>query len=194
MKMPRIAMRRMMAPLLIGLLLLSPNAALAQIPTPGGGSTQGTLGAGGGIILGWTTKSASLLRETAVTLTNAQVLALTTTAVTIVPAPGANLITDVVGVSLIFNYTAAYTSGQAIKLWYGNRGSGSAASSSITAAGFLTGVSASTYVRVAGTPDNTTESSNTAIVIQALPGTAFGTGNAANTVTVRVIYRIIQAS
>lgn len=128
-----------------------------------------------------------------VDLTNADVLALHTTPFTVVPAPGAGYYVDVIAVDLAFNYTGAYTSGSNLKLFYGNRTSGPAASASITASGFLTSVSADTITHVAGIPDNTNPpTTNVAVVLMGTTSTAFASGNAADTVRVVVWYRIVK--
>lgn len=132
-----------------------------------------------------------------VDLTNAQVLTLDDTAITIIPAPGAAKYIDVIGVQLFFDYTGAYTAGSDLRLWYTNRTTGPAASATITTSGFLTNVTTDALVRVTGTPDNTSDLAralNVAVVLQAVQLTAFGGGNAANTLRVVVHYRIMLAS
>lgn len=128
-----------------------------------------------------------------VDLTNAQVLALNTTAVTVIAAPGVGKSIDVVAVQLIFNRTGGYTSPQNVRLFYGSRSSGNAASPVITGSGFFD-ASASIAIRVAGVPDNTNPSvSNQAVVIQqATTAAAMGGGNASNSVRVVVHYRIVS--
>ncbi len=128
-----------------------------------------------------------------VDLTNAQVLALWSTPVTIVAAPGTAKSIDVVSVTLAYKYTGAYTSvsGNNLRLYYGSRQANNAASASITALGFLD-ATANTITRVAGVPDNTLPTSNTAVVIQNVNGVAYGGGNASNSVRVVVNYRIVN--
>lgn len=129
-----------------------------------------------------------------VDLTNAQVLALNTTGVTIIAAPGIGKSIDVVGVTLIFKYTGAYTSPQNVRLYYGSRGSGNAASATITGSGFFD-ATANIAIRVAGTPDNTNPSvTNQAVVIQQTSPSAMGGGNASNLVRVVVNYRIVATN
>ncbi len=70
-------------------------------------------------------------------LTNAEVLAINATPITVVPAPGAGYYVDVLAVDGIFNYTTAYSSGSNMKLFYGSRTGGNAASASMTVSGWL---------------------------------------------------------
>lgn len=128
----------------------------------------------------------------AVTLTNAQVLALNSTPVTIVAAPGAGKFVDVIGVTVAFHYVGAYTGGTNLKLFWGSRQAGNAASSVITVSGLLVSVSADTIVRVGGTPDGTNPpTTSLALVLEMMGNSAFGGGNASNTVTITVEYRIV---
>jgi len=128
-------------------------------------------------------------------LTNAQVLALNQTAVTVIAAPGVGKSIDVVNVTLIFKRTGGYTSPQNVRLFYGSRSAGNAASAVITGSGFFD-ASASIAIRVAGTPDNTNPSiTNQAVVIQqATTAAAMAGGDAANSVRVVVNYRIVATN
>lgn len=176
-----IGMFRSAALLILSLfVLMAPGAAWAQ---------QGQL-RGGSLLLGAQTRAAAEEFVAQVNLTNAQVLALHTTPVTIVAAPGAGKIIEVLGVVVSFDYTGAYTGGSAMRLWYGSRVAGSAASASMTASGLLVSVSADVTRRFAGTPDDTDVSVNAAVVAQ-LAGAAFGGGNAANAVRIQVKYRVV---
>ena len=126
------------------------------------------------------------------TLTNTQILTLGTVPVTVVPAPGAGYFVDVIAVSLAFNYTAAYTAGADMRLFYGSASGGNAASAVITASGLLTSVTADAINRVSGVPDNTDPpTTNLAVVLQTITGVNFATSNAANTLRVVVNYRIV---
>lgn len=130
-------------------------------------------------------------------LNNTQVLSLDDTAITMVPAPGPGKYIDVIGVQLFFDYTATYTGGSNLRLWYTDRATGPPASAAITTSGFLTGVTSDALVRVTGTPDNTTDLAgavNVPVVLQAIAATAFGGGNASNTLRVIVHYRIVTAT
>lgn len=126
-------------------------------------------------------------------LTNAQVLALNSTPITVVPAPGAGYYVDVITVDLIFNYTGAYTvgSGDDLRLYYASRTGGNAASASIETTGFLD-ATADRIISVAGVPDNTNPpTTNVVVALQGVSNTAFGGGNASNTLRVVVNYRIV---
>lgn len=128
------------------------------------------------------------------TLTHTQILGLNAAAggVTVVEAPGAGYYVDVISVNLIFNYTTAYTSGSDLRLYYGGRQSGNAASATITASGLIVSVTADATNRVAGVPDNTDPpTTNLAVVIQQVDSTAFASGSALNTLRVVVNYRIV---
>ena len=127
-------------------------------------------------------------------LTNAQVLALGQTQVTVVTAPGQGKYIDVIGVALIFDYTAAYSSVANAKLYYGRREAGNAASAQITGSGFFD-ASADTIIRVAGVPDNTNPpTTNVAVVIGTTTGANMAGGNASNAIRVVVNYRIVTTS
>ena len=68
------------------------------------------------------------------TLTNAQVLALNTTPITIIPAQGAGTIIEPLGGVLSFNGVTAYTinGSNLLRLWYTSRWVGPAASATIS--------------------------------------------------------------
>ena len=183
-------MRSMFRQAVIGalvLMLMLPATAAAQLGTPVGGSTRGTLGAGD-VLVGWGTSGAASLRTRSITLTNAQVLDLRDTPITVIPATGAGSVVDVIGVVVGFDYAAAYTGGADLRMYYGNYVSGSAASGLI-ASGCFVSVSADTFCRTGGAPDGTKLSTNTAVVL-ASTGADFGGGNAANVVRVQILYRV----
>ncbi len=141
--------------------------------------------------VGGTDVTGIISKET--TLSNAQVLALNTTPITVVPAPGAGYYVDVIAVSLAFNYAGAYTvnSGDDLRLYYTSRAAGTAASSVIETNGFLTST-ADIIIRVLGVPDNTNPpTTNAPVVLADTTITAFGGGNAGNSLKVIVNYRIV---
>lgn len=134
-----------------------------------------------------------VVRYASVTLTNAQVLALNTTPITLVSAPGTGLVVEIIGAVLSLNYTATYSNGSDLMLYYGSRTTGNAASAAITAASFLTSVTANTVVRVSGTPSNTLmPTTSTAVAVQQVDGTAFTGGNTANTLKIQAMYRTLN--
>lgn len=124
-------------------------------------------------------------------LTNAQVLALSSTPITIIPAQGAGTIIEPLGGVLSFSSTGAYTvnGSNLLRLWYTSRWVGPAASNTITTTGFLT-LTSSPVENYGGVPDNELVTKNQPIVLQDTTGTAFTGGNAANTLTVRLAYRV----
>lgn len=126
-------------------------------------------------------------------LTNAQALTLGSAPVTVVPAPGTGYYVSVARVDVIFNYTAAYATGGDMRLFWGTRTGGNAASALITASGLLTSVTADTITSVNGVPDNTDPpTTNVAVVLATVTGVNFTSGNAANSVRVVVWYRIVK--
>jgi hypothetical protein len=129
-----------------------------------------------------------------VTLTNAQVLALGATPVTLVAAPGVGKYIDVITISLVFDYTAAYSSVGDVRCYWGARTSGSACSATVTGSGFFD-ASADKAIRVSGVPDNTNPPvTNTAVVLQKVTLAEMAGGNASNTVRVVIHYRIVATN
>mgnify|MGYP001564360554 CR=1 FL=1 len=90
--------------------------------------TRGTGGVGR-LVVGVGSDDAVTFANAFVSLTNAQVLALNSTAVTVIDDPGDGYIVDVIDGMLFFDYTAAYTAGGSddLRLWYTNRTTGPAA-------------------------------------------------------------------
>ncbi len=128
-----------------------------------------------------------------VILTNTQLLALNNTPVTLVAAPAAGYYVDVIGASVAFHYVGAYSAGSDLKLFWGSRTAGNAASAAVTTSGFLTGT-ADAITKVTGVPTGTNPPTTAlALVVQAIANTAFGGGNASDTVTIVVEYRIIKS-
>ena len=129
-----------------------------------------------------------------VTLTNAQVLTLATTPVTLVAAPGIGKYVDVIAVSLVFDYTGAYSSVGDVRCYWGSRHAGNACSATITASGFFD-ASADKAIRVSGVPDNTNPPvTNLAVVLQKATAAEMAGGDAANTVRVVIHYRIVATN
>lgn len=129
-----------------------------------------------------------------VDLTNAQVLALHGTPITLVAAPGIGHYVDVISISLVFNYTAAYANPQDVRCYWGTASTGNACSPTVTGSGFFS-ATASTAIRVAGVPDNTNPpATNLPIVLRQIKGGAMTGGNASNSVRVIVNYRIVATN
>lgn len=129
-----------------------------------------------------------------VDLTNAQVLALGTTPVTLVAAPGVGHYVDVISISLVFKYTGAYTSPANVRCYYTSRYVGNGCSAVITGSGFFD-ASANTAIRVAGVPDNTNPPvTNVPVVLQQTTLAAMGGGNASNSIRVVIHYRIVATN
>ena len=184
MRSPIRQLRHLSAAVLLGAILAG-AALFAQQIDP---ITRGTGGVGR-LLIGFGTDGAATLVNARTTLTNAQVLALNTTAVTVAAAPGAGYVIDVLDGMLIFNYTAAYTESTNVRLWYTHRQTGPAASNVIEMTGFLD-ATADAIIAFSGTPDDTRPSANTLVSIHEVAGTAFGAGNASNQVFVDVTYMI----
>lgn len=131
------------------------------------------------------------LQTATVTLTNAQMLALRATPITIIAAPGAGKWIQVVSGTLIFDRTGAYTeTADNMALRYVD-GSGSKASADIEATGFVDAAGdaiqqirpmAETILTTAG------EISNALVCLHNTGDGEYGGGNAANTVKAIVSY------
>ncbi len=129
-----------------------------------------------------------------VDLTDAQVKLLGTTPVTLVAAPGIGKFIDVISISVIFKYTAAYSSVGDVRCFWGSRTTGNACSATITASG-LFDASANKAYRASGVPDGTSPPvTNLPIVLQKLSLTQMGGGDAANSVRIVVNYRIVATN
>lgn len=197
--------RRYPAAMLLGVLLLAvglmPSLVLRAQPSWAvtGGSTTGLLGSGG-IVVGYGAPGASLLRVSRTQLTHANVTSLLTTAITVVPAQGAGTLTEVLGGLMVFDRTAAYTETGGNDNWrlYYRTSSDEVASNTIETTGFVD-AAGDAIIRFGPLPPDTvitgTELSNAAIVLSALNDGNYnnlGGGNAANTVTIHVLYRVIR--
>lgn len=122
------------------------------------------------------------------TLTNAEVLALNNTPITVVAAPATGYYLEPLGGAVVFNYTSAYSGGSDLKIFYTSRVTGPAASDTITNSGFLS-ASSDQIRNFLGVPTNESVPTTAApLVIQAVANTAWGGGNASNTVTVQIRY------
>lgn len=181
-------------------LLAMPVWLTAQVKTQvTGGSTPGTLGAGR-VFLGYGSPAAAIIGVSRVQMTNAQVLALLTTAVSILPAQGTGTITENLGGMIVFNYTTAYTETGANdnwRLYYGDSGK-EPASNTIETTGFVD-ATADAIIKFGPVANDQViqgaEMSNAAVVLSGVAGGNYqnlGGGNAANTVTVHMFYRVLS--
>lgn len=130
--------------------------------------------------------------EASVTLTNTQLLALRATPITLIAAPGAGFVLKVVSGQAFFDYTAAYTESAAnIAVRYEN---GSGVSIFVfESTGFVT-ATADTMVQgdsITAAITAKTGCDNKALVLHNNGAGELGGGNAANTITFRVLYRVI---
>jgi hypothetical protein len=145
------------------------------------------------------TASATVTRTVTGSLTNAQMLAIATTPITLVAAPGAGYVNEFVSGALFFDYTAAYAEPSApddLVVRYTD-GSGTITSQDVDATNFLTATAdAMSFVApLAGAI--TTVRLKTAIDNKALvlhnTGTDYTGGNAANVVRYVINYRVLPA-
>lgn len=126
-----------------------------------------------------------------VSLSSAQILALSATPVTLVPAQGANKIIIVDEILFRMSRTAtAYASGGALEFRYTN-GSGAKVAADIAATVVTTGGAGVEYNNVGGVVTSLTPVANAAIVITNATG-AFTTGT--GTAKVFIKYRVLDVS
>jgi len=127
-----------------------------------------------------------------VSLTNAQMLALRATPISLVAAPGAGKLLEFISAQLFFDYTGAYTEtadNMAVKF---TDGSGAAVSQTIEATGFVD-ATADTVTNGLAKIDAivaATSAANQALVLHNTGSGEYGGGNAANAVRVKVAYRV----
>lgn len=134
----------------------------------------------------------TLVKIATVALTNANVLALRATPITIVSAPGAGKVLELISITLYFDYTAAYTeTADNLAVRYTD-GSGVIVSQAIETTGFL---DATADTMTNGLPKidaiaAKTGCENKALVLHNTGDGEFGGGNAANVINVRTVYRV----
>lgn len=163
-----------------------------------GGSTTGTLG-GGRILVGYGAAGSSVLAVQRTVLTNDQIKLLLSTPITVVSAQGTGTIIQQLGGLLVFDYTAAYTEtggNDNWQLYYG--GSNNEVASNVMETTGFVDATADAALAFGPLPTDTlflgAQLSNTAIVLSGVTGGTYhdlGGGNAANTITVHVLYRTI---
>jgi hypothetical protein len=128
------------------------------------------------------------VQKATVSLTNAQVLALRATPITLVAAPGAGKANLFERVTIEFDYTGAYTeSTDNMAVKYTN-GSGVAVSDTIESTGFVD--ASADAVITAGAAASPLVTANAALVLHNTGDGEFGGGNAANVWRVTTWYRV----
>ena len=191
-------MRKWLTHTLLTLLVVT-GVALAQIAQPPETVTRGNAGVGA-LTTGIGTDDAGTWLTARVQLTNAQVLALKTTAITIISAPGAQRIVEVLGGMLFFDRAGAYTETGADDNWrlYYNDSGDEAASPVMEMTGFVdaSGDAALTFGRLANDTVITGAAlTNSPVVLSGVTGGTYdelGGGNASNEVEIVVAYRVWQ--
>lgn len=134
-----------------------------------------------------------LVRLASVDITNAQMLALRSAPQTLVAAPGAGKVIELIYAVICFDYTAAYTETDDNLLIRFENGSGAAVSETIETTGFLdaTADTIMPVVKATSAAIAKTACENKALVLHNAGGDEFGGGNAGNVVRVRVAYRVL---
>lgn len=136
--------------------------------------------------------SENLIRYATGTITNAEMLALRASPKTLVAAPGAGKVLELISLALFFDYTAAYTEtadNMAVKY---DSGTGTAASQTIEATGF---VDATADILTNALPKidvlaAKSACENKALVLHNTGDGEYGGGNASNVVRFKVAYRV----
>lgn len=136
--------------------------------------------------------SSQLLKQAEISLTNAQVLNLRATPITLVAAPGVGAFLEFLSAVLFFDRTAAYTeTADNLQIKYVD-GSGTAASQAIEMTGFIDAAAdaitnALPKIDVLGVK---TLFENQPLVIHNIGDGEFGGGNAANVIRIKINYRV----
>lgn len=134
----------------------------------------------------------STIQYAEVSLTNANVLNLRATPITLVAAPGAGKFVEFISAQLLFDYVGAYTeSTDNMAIKYEN-GSGTAVSETIEATGFVD-ATADTVINVKPTTSAAlakTAIENKVLCLHNTGDGEYGGGNAGNAVRVKVAYRV----
>ena len=136
----------------------------------------------------------SIIQQSTVSITNAQMLTLRASPITLVAAPGAGKFLEFISATLFFNRAAAYTeTADNMAIRYTN-GSGTIVSETIETTGFVDAAGdAITFARPLATPPILTaagEIANGLLCIHNTGGDEFGGGNASNFVKVVTNYRV----
>lgn len=154
-----------------------------------GGLQSKTLSVGNARVAGVMLTAEGLVRYRDTTLTNAQVLALRATPIALVPAAGSTKVLEFVSAILVGKQTAGAWTETADNLGvrYTN-GSGLQVSEDIETTGFFTAAIKATSARAKLDPIGMLK--NVPLVLHNLGDGEYGGGNVANSMLVRVFYRI----
>jgi len=154
-----------------------------------GGLQSKTLSVGNARIAGVLLTAEGLVRYRDVTLTNAQVLALRATPISLVPAPGSTKMLEFVSAIVVSNAAAGAWVESAANLVVRQTGTtGLVVSDVIETTGFFTAGIKATRARAAIDPIGLLK--NAPLVLHNNGAGEFTGGNAANTLRVRIFYRI----
>ena len=135
--------------------------------------------------------SDGIVQYAEVSLTNANMLNLRATPITLVAAPGAGYYNEFIAATLFFDYTGAYTeTADNMAIRYTD-GSGTIVSQAIEATGFVdaTADTATNALPKIDAISAKTACENKALVLHNTGDGEYGGGNAANAVRVKVAYR-----
>ena len=131
-------------------------------------------------------------RTADVVLTNAEMLALRATPKELVPAPGAGKMIELISAHMFFDYAGAYTetTDNMGILW----GVGGTAAATIESTGFVTATADTVTTATKSAVANLALAAvdNKSLVLHNTGDGEFGGGNAANTMKVSVLYRIVD--
>jgi hypothetical protein len=134
--------------------------------------------------------ASEILRKQSTTLTSTQILALNTTAISIVPAGGADTIIVVDKIVAVLDYgTIAYTGGNALEFRYTNS-SGVKVATDLAAASFLN-LTADAFATSGGVEAQAIAAANAAVVVW-VPTANPAAGN--STLDLHVYYRIVSVA
>lgn len=137
-----------------------------------------------------TSTATNAIQSAAVTLTNAEFLAVRATPKQLVAAPGAGFALIFVGGHITITYTAAYTeTADNLAVRYTN-GSGVQVST-IETTGFVDATANSVMTMAPIAPTTAPVAVNAALVLHNTGDGEFGGGNAANVITVTTFYRVV---
>lgn len=136
--------------------------------------------------------SETLIKVATVSLTNAQVLALRATPITIVSAPGAGKVIEFISSILLFDRTAVYTETDDNLAVRFTDGSGLIVSQAIEMTGFIDAAADAVTVALPKVDPLGVKTlcENKALVLHNTGDGEFGGGNAANVLRVRTQYRV----